>query len=83
MSLTLMRRRVGQLEQVNADALPFFIRRWLGQPLSAEQHVRADHEQAEARARPAIMLDELSPELRGWLSPDAELGNINGMRTGA
>jgi len=49
MTKTTLGRRVGALEQARPATLPFLLRRWLGEPLTDEQHHLADAEAEASR----------------------------------
>jgi hypothetical protein len=42
MTMTTLNRRIGVLEQSRPTILPFALQRWLGEPLTSEQHRLAD-----------------------------------------
>ncbi|WP_342658261.1 hypothetical protein NPJ82_02650 [Sphingomonas sp. NY01] len=63
-----MANRIGRLEQVAAgDQVPLYIRAWLGEDLTPEQHAIADTEWTRVQALPAVDLAILAPETRAWL----------------
>lgn len=64
-----MANRIGRLEQVAAgDQMPLYIRAWLGEDLTPEQHTVADTEWMRVQALPPVDPATLGPEARAWLT---------------
>lgn len=67
--MTTLSQRLQRLEHDRGVAsLPFYIRRWLGEPLSVAQAVRADAEWEAINSRSQLHAPDLPAEYRNWLS---------------
>jgi hypothetical protein len=61
--------RVDRLEQrAGTGDLPPYLRRWLGESLSAEDEARADLEWDQVLAQPQIDPATLPTDVRAWLA---------------
>lgn len=73
MTKTALGRRVDALEQAQPSALPFSLRRWLGERLTDEQYRLAD---IEVETRDCFVgppdLRRLDADMLAWLSPRGE-----------
>lgn len=66
MSHSTLTVRLGRLEQGRGDDLPLYLRRWLGEPLTPDQHAIADADWARVSLVP-IDTTAFSPEAQAWL----------------
>lgn len=63
--------RLNRLEDAAGGTIPLYMRRWLGEPLTADEQVQADAEWRHAQAS-LPDLSRLTPAMRAWLAERGE-----------
>ncbi len=67
MTCTALMQRIGRLEDAAGGTIPLYLRRWLGETLTAEEQVQADAEWQHAQASLSDP-SQLTPAMRAWLA---------------
>jgi hypothetical protein len=68
MTRAALTQRIGRLEDAAGGTIPLYMRRWLGEPLTADEQVQADAEWQHAQASAPSDLSRLTPAMREWLA---------------
>jgi hypothetical protein len=72
MTRAALSQRIGRLEDAAGGTIPLYLRRWLGETLTADEQVQADAEWQHAQAS-LPDLSRLTPAMRTWLAERGEL----------
>lgn len=67
MTRSALTHRTGRLEDAAGGTVPLYLRRWLGEPLTADEQVQADAECQRAQDSTSDP-SRLTPAMRAWLA---------------
>jgi hypothetical protein len=68
MTRSALTQRIGRLEDAAGGTVPLYLRRWLGETLTADEQVQADAEWQRAQRDTPSDLSRFTPAMRAWLS---------------
>lgn len=71
MTRTALTQRISRLEEAAGGTVPLYLRRWLGEALTADEQVQADAEWQRVQTCSTADLSRLTPAMRTWLQERA------------